>query len=63
MPDSITTPLIAFTWPLTRTGMKQGYTNRLRVCGSSVTKTPTGRWTDCRDSTVSFPAEALLFKC
>ena len=28
-----------------------------------VTKTPTGRWTDCRDSTVSFPAEALLPRC
>ena len=23
----------------------------------------TGRWTDCRDSTVSFPVEALLFRC
>ena len=35
-------------------------TSRLWICGSSVTMTPTGRWTDCRDSTVSFPAEALL---
>ena len=55
--------LTAFTRPLTRTGMQKSDTNRLRICGSSVTKTPTGGWTDCRDSTVSFPAEALLFRC
>ena len=63
LPDSPTRPLTAFTRPLTRTGMKKSNTSRLRICGSSVRKTPTGRWTDCRDSTVSFPAEALLFRC
>ena len=63
MPDSPTRPLTAFTRPLTRTGMKKSDTSRLWICWSSVTKTPTGRWTDCRDSTVSFPAEALLPKC
>ena len=62
MPDSPTRPLTAFTRPLTRTGMKKSYTSRLRTCGSSVTKTPTGGWTDCRTSTVSFPAAALLFR-
>ena len=63
LPDSPTRPLTAFTRPLTRTGMKKSYTTRLRICRSSMTKTPTGRWTNCRDSTVSFPAEALLPKC
>ena len=63
MPDSPTTPLTAFTRPLTRTGMQKSNTSRLRICWSSVAKTPTGCWTDCRDSTVSFPAEALLPRC
>ena len=60
MPDSPTRPLTAFTRPLTRTGMKKSDTSRLWICGSSVRKTPTVCWTDCRNSTVSFPAEALL---
>ena len=60
---SPTTPLTAFTRPLTRTGMKKSDTSRLWIYWSSVTKTPTGRWTDCRTSTVSFPAEALLPRC
>ena len=37
-----TTPLTAFTKPLTRAGMKTRYTSRLRVCGSSVTKDADG---------------------
>ena len=60
---SPTRPLTAFTRPLTRTGMKKSDTSRLWICWSSVTKTPTGRWTDCRNLTVSFPAEALLPRC
>ena len=57
---SLTTPLTAFTRPLTRTGMNKSDTSRLWIYWSSVTKTPTGRWTDCRTSTVDFPAHALL---
>ena len=58
--ESPTRPLTAFTRPLTRTGMKKSDTSRLWICWSWVTNTPTGCWTDCRVSTVSFPAEALL---
>ena len=38
--------------------MKKIYTTKLRICKNSMT--PTGHWTDCRNSTVSFPVEALL---